>query len=219
VDLAPATKVRYSGGGFCVMQQLLVDVGHKPFPEILDETVFRPLGMVHSTYQQPLPEELHESAAAGHGALGEVIPGRWNTYPEMAAAGLWTTASDLAHFGIELQRAKVGLATRVLTPPMAAQMLTRQLEGAGLGIFIEGKNGSTERFTHNGANAGFRSLLVAYSSGQGVVILTNGDNGGDLISEILRGVAKEYGWAGGYYREQQAAGASLPDAARRRGAP
>jgi CubicO group peptidase (beta-lactamase class C family) len=209
VDLAPATKYRYSGGGFCVMQQLVIDVADEPFPDIMDEAVFRPLGMAHSTYRQPLPDDLHELAASGHTQQGAVIPGRWRTYPEMAAAGLWTTASDLAHFGIELQRAKVGLPTRVLTPQMAAQMLSRQVGKAGLGIFIEGKGAESERFVHSGTNAGFRAMLVAYPSGQGAVILTNGDNGADLTAEILRSIAKEYGWSG-YYREKAPGSAAMP---------
>ena len=215
VDLAPATKVRYSGGGYCIVQQLMEDVADDAFEDVMEETVLSPLTMVHSTYRQPLPDDRHEDAAAGHTAQGSVIPGRWRTYPEMAAAGLWTTASDLAHFGIELQRARAGLSTRVLQPQAAAQMLSRQLENVGLGIFIGGKDLSTERFVHNGANAGFRSMLVVYASGKGAVILTNGDNGGELTSEILRGIAKEYGWSGSYYREKAPGSAALPAAVER----
>jgi CubicO group peptidase (beta-lactamase class C family) len=197
------------------VQQLMVDVADDAFEDVMEETVLVPLTMLHSTYRQPLPDDRHEDAAAGHTAQGSVIPGRWRTYPEMAAAGLWTTASDLAHFGIELQRARIGLPTRVLQPQAAAQMLSRQLENTGLGLFISGNDAASERFTHNGANAGFRSMLVAYSSGVGAVILTNGDNGGELTAEILRALAKEYGWSGSYYREQAPRRAALPGSVER----
>ena len=56
VDMTPGSKLRYSGGGYCVLQQLLVDVRSKPFPEIMEQTVLSELSMKHSTYRQPLPE-------------------------------------------------------------------------------------------------------------------------------------------------------------------
>ncbi|HUK89666.1 MAG TPA: serine hydrolase domain-containing protein, partial [Blastocatellia bacterium] len=104
VDVEPGTIYRYSGGGYTVMQQLLIDVMGKPFPEILDQTVIERAGMMHSTYQQPLPNNLQGKTATAH-IHGEPIKGRWHVYPEMAAAGLWTTPSDLALFAMEIQRA------------------------------------------------------------------------------------------------------------------
>jgi CubicO group peptidase (beta-lactamase class C family) len=98
VDLPLGSRWRYSGGGFCVMQQLLVDELGKPFPEIMQELVLRPAGMTSSTYEQPLPDALRSRAATGHRRNGRPVNGRWHTYPEMAAAGLWATPEDLARF-------------------------------------------------------------------------------------------------------------------------
>ncbi len=60
------------------------------------ELVLEPLGMTHSTYEQPLPKSWVKRAATGHSWKGIPVIGKFHTYPEMAAAGLWTTAGDLA---------------------------------------------------------------------------------------------------------------------------
>src|SRR5260370_1543994 len=148
------------------------------------------IGMRHSTYQQPLPDESAESAATGHRENGDKIHGRWHIYPEMAASGLWTTPTDLAKFAIELQLSREGKANHVISREMTNQMLTRQIADVGLGIMLNGKEG----FSHGGSNVGFQCLLVATIGGQGVAIMTNGDQGGRLASEIRDAVAAEYHW-------------------------
>jgi hypothetical protein len=133
-------------------------------------------------------------AAVGHTSTGEPIKGKWHIYPEMAAAGLWTTPSDLARFAIELQKCRVGKSKRVLSTHMAQQMLTAQIGDAGLGVFLAG-SGQMWRFSHGGANEGFRAMMVAYAeSGCGAVVMANSDSGADLYQAILRSIAEEYGW-------------------------
>ncbi len=193
VDIAPGTRWRYAGGGFSVMQQLLIDVTGQPFPELMRESVLRRIGMSDSTYEQPLGAPWTTRAAVGHDVRGAAIEGKWHTYPEMAAAGLWTTPSDLARFAIELQQAAVGRSNRLLSSAMAERMLTPGHGDWGLGLQVRG-NGRAAR-SHGGANAGFRASLVVYSqTGPGAVVMTNADNGGVLAEEILRAIAKEYQW-------------------------
>ncbi len=195
VDTVPGTLWRYSGGGYTIVQQLVLDVTRRPFPEFMKETVLQPLGMTDSMYEQPLPENLRARAASGHGADGKVIGGRYHTYPELAAAGLWTTASDLARFAIGIQRAAAG-KSNVLAQATAKQMLTVQKDSYGLGLSLSG-NGPTARFGHGGSNAGFQCQMTAYvETGQGAVVMTNGDRGGSLAGEILRAIASEYAWPG-----------------------
>ena len=66
VDTVPGSQWRYSGGGYTVMQQLIIDTTGKPFPEFMSETVLKPLGMRNSSYEQPLPTELTGATAAGY---------------------------------------------------------------------------------------------------------------------------------------------------------
>lgn len=194
VDLLPATRWRYSGGGYTILQQLLVDVTGKAFPALLQQEVLGKLGMTHSTFEQPPPQRLQSSAATAYGGNGKAIAGRWHIYPEMAAAGLWTTPSDLARFAAEVQCAFTGKSTKILSAAGAREMLTPQIDHWGLGFALAGKDGEA-RFSHSGGNEGFRCHLVAYEQGGiGAAVMTNSDNGSDLIFEILRGIAKEYGW-------------------------
>lgn len=194
VDVVPGSLWRYSGGGYTVVQQMLLDVTGRPFPVLMKDMVLQPLGMMDSTYEQPLPETLRAQAATAHGADGKVIEGRYHTYPEMAAAGLWTTPSDLARFAIALQQAVAGKSQRVLSQAVARQMLSVQKGSYGLGLSLSG-TGHDTRFGHGGSNAGFRCEMVAYvETGQGAVVMTNGDRGGRLAQELLRSIAREYGW-------------------------
>lgn len=194
VDAALNKKFRYAGGGYVITQELLADVTGKPFPEFMQETIFKKLEMTRSTYQQPLPKEFWDLAAVGHTLNGEKVKGNWHTYPEMAAAGLWTTPTDLARFAIEIQKSRAGKSNRVLSVKTVNEMLTPQVGGRGLGFIVQGENESA-RFSHGGSNAGYRSLLVGYAStGQGAVVVTNSDSGSALAAEIMRSVAKEYGW-------------------------
>jgi CubicO group peptidase (beta-lactamase class C family) len=205
VDITPGTQGRYSGGGYEVMQQLVMDVAGKPFPQLAREFVLGPLGMHRSTYQQPLPAPLGANAAAGHNNDGVMLKGRWHTYPELAAAGLWTTPSDLARFVLELQK-----GGRVLKPATQGQMLTKVLGDYGLGLGLSETAGH-KSFSHGGANAGFRCILFGYlDNGSGAVVMTNGDGGSALADEILRSISAEYQWAD--YRTKERTVASVqPD--------
>jgi CubicO group peptidase (beta-lactamase class C family) len=110
IEAVPGKRWNYSGGGYTIMQQMMLDVAHEPFPKLLHDTVLAPIGMTHSTYEQPLPVALQAHAAAPYTAKGEPVEGGAHTYPEMAAAGLWTTPSDLSRYIIENQRSLKGEA-------------------------------------------------------------------------------------------------------------
>lgn len=194
VDFVPGSKERYSGGGITIEQQMIVDVSGKPFPEFMRDTVLGPIGMKSSTYQQPLPTPLASLAASGTRADGKTLPGKWHIYPEMAAAGLWTTSGDLATFAINIALSKNGKANNVLSESMTRQMLTAQLDDAGLGFFLN-MGGNPNAFGHNGADEGFQAILIMISdTGQGAAIMANSDNGVELGNYLVNGIAREYGW-------------------------
>jgi CubicO group peptidase (beta-lactamase class C family) len=192
----PGEGFRYSGGGYVILQQLLTDVSGRPFPDLMRERVLDPLGMEHSRFEHPLGQAFVDEAARGHDATGRTIPGGWNTYPELAAAGLWTTAGDLARFVAAVQVASRGSAGSVLPDALAGEMVTPVGGPAGLGLFVEGE-GDARRFQHGGSNSGYRCKLVGYlQGGYGAVVMTNGDAGLALAREILYGIADVYGWPG-----------------------
>lgn len=124
IEAAPEARWKYSGGGYVIMQQIVVDTVRLPFPAFLYDTVLARIGMAHSTYQQPLPASLRSSAAIPYDGNGVPVPGGSHTYPELAAAGLWTTPSDLARYIIEIQTSLQGKSNHILSADMTRQMLT-----------------------------------------------------------------------------------------------
>ena len=194
VDTIPGTVWRYSGGGYVVVQQLLMDLTGQSFPALMRDMVLRPIGMTNSVFAQPLPPDRLDKAALPYQRNGQPVPGGPHVYPELAPAGLWTTASDLARYVIEVQKSLAGTSNKVLSAALTRQMLTPGLHRQGLGPEI---GGSEEHpyFTHGGANEGYQSNLVAYYNGEGVVVMTNGDAGALLAAQIVSSVAAEYGWA------------------------
>lgn len=194
IEALPGSKFNYSGGGYTIVQQLLVDISKEPFPKLLHDTVLAPIGMPHSTYQQPLPADRRTAAATPYDSNGKAVPGGAHTYPEMAAAGLWTTPSDLARYAIEVETSLTGKSNHVLSPEMTREMLTPGLGNWGLGLQIGGSP-SDRFFSHGGVNEGFESLLLAYEKrGEGCIIMTNAQGGSMLAAEIMRSIAAEYGW-------------------------
>ena len=193
VDMEPGTQFRYSGGGTTITQLALTDIEKKPYPAIARETVLAPLGMRDSTYDQPLTTEWRKKAATGYRSNGSEVEGKIHIYPEMAAAGLWTTPTDLAKFAIEVQLSLAGRSNKVLTKQSVETMTSSFMEDVGLGFFIE-KHGNALYFGHGGADEGFRAeLLVSRDKGYGVAVMVNSDNG-QILREVIRGVAREYGW-------------------------
>jgi CubicO group peptidase (beta-lactamase class C family) len=190
VESVPASGFAYSGGGYTIVQQLLIDVEKKQFPDLMRELVFDPLKMENSTFDQSLPKNF----AAGHDSNGETKSGKWRIFPEMAGAGMWTTPSDLAQLVIELQKVQGGKSDNFLTASIVHQILTPVSDNYGLGFFIEGAE-KNRYFNHSGSTLEFNAHLQGYfNNGQGVVIMTNSLKGERLISELLRSIAHEYGW-------------------------
>jgi CubicO group peptidase (beta-lactamase class C family) len=195
MDRPPMQSMKYSGGGFVLLQLALTEKMGKPFPDLMRDSVLDPIGMTNSTFEQPLSPERSRNAARGHGEEG-VMVGRdkWHVYPELAAAGLWTTATDLAKFAIDLQKAATGQPSRVLSRASATEMLTPVGTGFfGIGVLIE-NSGQGWYFEHMGGNWGYICLMRAHKlKGYGVVVMTNADSG-PLSAEILKRVESAYSW-------------------------
>jgi CubicO group peptidase (beta-lactamase class C family) len=200
VDLTPGTQYRYSGGGTTIAQQALADVTGLDFATLMRRRVLAPLGMTGSTYEQPLPSALHARAATGYRTPDRPVPGGWHVYPEAAAAGLWTTPSDLSRVIVEMHDALAGRPSRVLTIDGARLMLTPRFPAGGtrrhigVGFFLEDRGGA-RYFTHGGSDDGFEALLLATADGaKGAVLMANTNGAMALMSEIVRAIAREYEW-------------------------
>lgn len=195
MERPPLTAMKYSGGGVTVMQLALMDALARPFPEIMDEYVLGPIGMENSSFEQPISAARDGNAARAHGADGTAMGPKWHVYPEMAAAGLWTTPTDLARFAIEVQESAAGRSNLVLSRDMVREMLTPVGVGAyAVGFAIE-HLGEGWYFSHGGSNWGFRANFGAHTAkGYGLVIMTNGSRGGAVAREISERIQRAYGW-------------------------
>src|SRR5579859_2717439 len=201
VDFVPGTKMRYSGGGVTIEQQLIIDVTGKPFPQFMHDTVLSKIGMTESSYEQPLPPARAAHTATGARANGKPVEGRWHIYPEMAAAGLWTTPTDLAKFAIEIALSKQGKANHVLSQKSTQEMLTPQIKSeesdgssVGLAFFLGGPQ-NPDQFGHNGSDEGFQAnLIMLADSGKGLAIMGNSDTFFYIAPRVLELVAREYDW-------------------------
>lgn len=197
VDAAPG-KFRYSGGGTTIVQQMLVDVEGRPFPEIMSAVVLTPLKLTHSTFSDP---QKLGTVATGHDFDEKPVAGTFQTWAGSGAAGLWTTPSDIAQLLVEVQLGLEGRST-VVSKEVASRMTTPVLSiGKGdststaLGVFVE-KHGTGVYFGHDGLGIGFLAMSRASTNGEGAVVMANGQGAAPLMLEIFRSVAAEYAWDG-----------------------
>lgn len=195
VDQLPGQAFSYSGGGYTVTQLLMSETEDQPFAQLMQQRVLAPLGMADSSFSQPLAPAQLARAAAGVLPDGRAVAGKRHRYPELAAAGLWTTSQDLARFALGVQRALDG-HSKLMSAALARDMLTERAgSGYGLGFGLPQVDGEAY-FAHGGWNEGFCATLMAHQqAGQGVAIMINA-NQPALMYELQRAVAHEYRWPG-----------------------
>lgn len=202
VVIPPELIEQYSGGGYLIMQQILIDASGSDFDKLLDENVLKPAGMCYSSFDQSFPESDNNIAAHGH-IKGAPVRGNYHRYPEKAAAGLWTTPSDLARWIIALRNSNSGSSPALLDASTVEVMMTPYLGRFGLGVQLEG-NDDLARFRHSGTNHGYQADMVGYlHHGKGAVVMTNADTGSMLIREVIHRIADYYDWPGYPQLEQQ----------------
>jgi CubicO group peptidase (beta-lactamase class C family) len=195
VEYVPGSRYIYSGGGYEIVQALIQDASGQGFAAAADALVFRPAGMSRSLFAQPLPPDLMSSAAMGHHGDGDALPGGSRLIPELAAGGLWSTPSDLAHLLLDLAASYRGEAGHLLPPATAKAMFTRQNGGPyGLGGALGG-TGKSLVLMKRGQNVGFQGYLLIFpETGQGIVVMTDSDHGTTLAEALIRRAAAVYRW-------------------------
>ncbi len=203
VESTPGSVVRYAGAGYTLAEIALTDKFKQPFAQLMDTWVLSPLGMTNSSFAIDYPEQAGKQIALGHEASGKTISGGWRIHPEQAAAGLWSTPTDLAKLAIETSKAFQGSskvlsqasAVAMLTPVFPKQDLSGQFGGQPAMTFIVDGTGEQFMFQHGGGNVGYRCFLLMYpNTGKGAVFMTNSDAGYSVGMEMLRAAAAAYHW-------------------------
>ena len=206
----PGTKVEYSGGGIEISQLIVMDITHEPYDKYQWDEVLKPLGMTNSFYTQPPPKNKSTLLATGYNTNGKELKGKYHIYPELAAAGLWTSPTDLSKFIIEAQLSYEGKSNKVLSQTMTKEMLT-PFKGsvAGLGVFVD-SIGNRTYFQHGGSNEGFKSQYFAsLTGGDGVVVMVNSDQD-EILHDVINSVAQAYNWKD-FYKPQKRKTVNVPD--------
>lgn len=193
-EFEPGLQFQYSGGGTMLTQLILTDVTRQPYDQFMYHTVLKPMGMVNSFYTQPPTQDKLKNLATGYTREGVEVENKFHVYPEQAAAGLWTTPTDLGKYIIETQLAYAGKSSKVLNQEMTRLRLTPYIDKlSALGVFIDDRNG-TKYFLHDAGNEGFRGIYVgSVEGGNGVAIFVNSDSG-DILLELLNSVSSVYNW-------------------------
>lgn len=203
-DHTPGTVYQYSNFGYMIIQLILEDYLNKSYKEIVQEYIFDPLKMKSSLMQYPLPPEVLAKLSKPHDKSG--IPQDYGLHPSaLGNAGLVTNPSDLAKFAIELMLANKGKTKRILNPESVHTIVSktddvdpRDFSGfsqLGFGVFLMGE-GEKKYFVHPGENNSGAScvMLASTTSGDGVIMMTNGLLGLYLSMEVIASIAHEYHW-------------------------
>jgi CubicO group peptidase (beta-lactamase class C family) len=184
----PGTRFRYSGGGYTLLQLMIEEGTGMPFDQYMDEHVLPSLALSHSTFDTGAVDP--ELLATPYSPLGRELPNY--VFAAKAAAGLYTTADDLARVLQDVLRGYLGSDGQFLKPETYREMLSpvMQIEpdlSIGLSFFLEELEDGTVFAHHGGGNRGWRSFYgVNLQSGEGMVILTNSDVGHNrIVSPIL----------------------------------
>ncbi len=186
----PGTRFRYSGGGYTLLQLIIEEVTGETFSAYMQSAVLAPLGMARSGFEWPPALQ----AATAYREPGQPLPNY--RFTALAAAGLYSTASDLARF------VAAGMAGPNREPPGRGLLSPRDVElmftptvemdtstglGYGLGYGVRLLPGEIRMVSHSGGNRGWRTRFAALPDrGEGIVILTNSDTGDGLTNDLLR---------------------------------
>ena len=197
VIYTPGTQYFYSGGGYQVLQQVISDITHTPMTTFMNKKILPQLGMTHSIFQYPLINKHYLSKAIPGYLSGKhprPIEGGWHNYASTAAAGLWSTPTDLAKFAINISKSYQG-EKGLLSKSTVKKMITQEAHTPfGLGVKVKNQ-GNKLYFSKGGHNLGYYSFLVMFpNKGKGLVIMTNSENGLSVINQFIPVVAKQYNW-------------------------
>lgn len=190
---APNEMLAYSGGAYTLAELALQDIYDNEFSSIMKKWILEPAGMQNSEFTQPLPDSKDNQVAKGHTQSGDILEGGWRNHPEQAAAGLWSNSIDMAKFLIEIYNAYQGKSS-IFSQSDIKSILSQERDGHVYG-FILNRTGNDISITHYGGNEGYRTgMTISLTSGNGLVYLTNSDNGGALGNELLLSASQVYNW-------------------------
>lgn len=181
----PGAVPAYSNYAATLAGYIVERTAGQPFNDYVAEHIFRPLGMQHSTFLQPLPAELKPLMSNGYN-LASDHPKPFEVVEPAPAGALASTAADLSRFMIaHLQDGRYENA-EILSPQIAQEMHARQkgfnpeLNAMALGFYEESRNGH-RIIGHGGDTFYFHSdLHLVLDAGVGFFVSYNSAGKGEI---------------------------------------
>lgn len=198
----PVGKWSYSGGGYQIAQAFAEDVSGLPFDQLTQDLVLDPIGMTRSRMTQTFDSARTPSVTPVTGVERKrPVEGGWHNYPEIATAGLWTTAEDFGLFLVAVMAAADGEHGFGLAPEVAKEMLTiaghpNPIRGYGLGFgILPNDDGTVQSFEHHGKNFGYLASFSAFPRDRALsIVLTNNADGYAVVTDTNRGFGETLGY-------------------------
>lgn len=198
----PVGKWSYSGGGYQIAQAFAEDVSGLPFDQLAQDLVLDAVGMKRSRMAQSFDLASAPNLTPVTGVeRARPVDGGWHNYPEIATAGLWTTAEDYGLFLVAVMAAADGERGYGLAPEVAKEMLTiaghpNPVRGYGLGFgILPNEDGSVQSFEHHGKNFGYLASFSAFPRERALsIVLTNNASGYAVATDTNRGFGETLGY-------------------------
>ncbi|HTX05456.1 MAG TPA: serine hydrolase domain-containing protein [Steroidobacteraceae bacterium] len=175
----PGEVVAYSNYAATLAGYIVQRVSGEPFDQYIESHILQPLGMAHSTFQQPLPPNLRPFMASGYQLASDRSSVPFELVEAAPAGALTTQVTDLAKFMLaQLDGGSYGGA-QILSAATLQEMHTPQgrplpgMNGMDLGFYDENRNG-LRIIGHGGDTGAFHSdLHLLLDKGVGLVIMMN----------------------------------------------
>ena len=182
----PGTVPAYSNYATALAGYIVERVSQKPYTQYIAENIFQPLGMTHSTFVQPLPENLVGDMSNGYRTASDKDPVAFEVVVPFPAGSLSSTSEDMAKFMLaHLQNGKLGDA-QILRPETAQLMHSRLFaldpaaNAMAYGFYEESRNGH-RIIGHAGDTIAFHSdLHLIPDAGVGFFVSYNSAGKGEL---------------------------------------
>ena len=182
-DFQPGTRWQYSGEAYVLLQSVVEAITGTRLDVFMREQVFAPLRMEHSDYVWS--QRLEAEYVPGTTAHGKSLASR-NFRTPVSAFSLYTSAQDYARFVVAVLSDVPALQV-MQGAPVSVEPSLRLAWGLGWGI--EAAPNDDQFIWHWGNNPGYRAFVMAsVQSGDGVVMLTSGENGLALAEPIVQAV-------------------------------
>ena len=182
----PGEVPAYSNYGVGLASYIVQRASGEPFEQYVQEHIFAPLGMTHSSFHQPLEKSLEYSDSLGYRGNTTKPPVGFEIFNPVGAGGISSSAADMGRFGLALLNGGELDGKRILKPETLAQMWTPQFRASDqlppqcMGFYQDWRN-SLHWIGHEGDLIAFHSLFFVEPQQKMVLFVSYNSSGGGSL--------------------------------------